>query len=421
MTCGRTVTWSCAIQACSARAPSAGSTRNAGPYPTRPRRSTQHAWARAMHGFPRRLSVPSLRRAVSSACRSRKVRSGMPPSTWWSPMPSSLALARCGSRRCCASARGRPASSTTLEATGGTRSAARGRIMSAPAQEDSRMPEGRCLCGALRFEADPPFQFMVNCHCSMCRKHHGAAFATFIAVPPAKFRWISGEANVGVYASSDNAARAFCRVCGSVAPHLLPAMGQIIIPAANLQGELGVTPQLHIFAGSRAPWHESTDELPRSEGDPPGFDAPAIDRPRVTPRAGVVEGSCVCGDVAYEIRGTPLYMWNCHCSRCRLGRSAAHASNVFYPLDAFRWTRGETQVVDFQLPEAPRFGTAFCRRCGGGLPRVSAARGFVVVPAGSLDVDPGIRPSGHIFVSSKAEWHEITGELPRYDELPPPG
>ena len=92
------------------------------------------------------------------------------------------------------------------------------------------MPEGRCLCGALRFEADPPFQFMVNCHCSMCRKHHGSAFATFIAVPPAAFRWISGEANVGVYESSENAARAFCRVCGSVAPHLLPSVGQIIIP-----------------------------------------------------------------------------------------------------------------------------------------------------------------------------------------------
>ena len=140
------------------------------------------------------------------------------------------------------------------------------------------MPEGRCLCGALRFEADPPFQFMVNCHCSMCRKHHGSAFATFIAVPPAAFRWVSGEANVGVYASSESAARAFCRVCGSVAPHLLPAIGQIIIPAGNLEGDLGMTPQMHIFAGSRAPWHEITDELPRSEAYPPGFDA-RRDRP----------------------------------------------------------------------------------------------------------------------------------------------
>jgi hypothetical protein len=181
-----------------------------------------------------------------------------------------------------------------------------------------------------------------------------------------------------------------------------------------------VTPQLHIFVGSRAPWHEISDELPRSEEYPPGFDASAVQRPSVTPRAGIVEGSCLCGDVGYEIRGEPLFMWNCHCSRCRLGRSAAHASNVFYPLEAFRWTRGETQVVEFALPEARYFGTAFCRSCGSGLPRASAGRSVVVVPAGSLDVDPGIRPWGHIYTGSKASWFEITGELPKYDEGPPP-
>ena len=281
------------------------------------------------------------------------------------------------------------------------------------------MAVGRCLCGALRYEADPPFPFMVNCHCSMCRKHHGAAFATLVAVPPAAFRWLSGEANVGVYASSPHAARAFCRVCGSVAPHLLPALGQIIVPAGNLEGDLGVTPQLHIFTGSRAPWYEITDDLPRSEEYPPGYDAPAVSQPRVTPREGITEGSCLCGDVAFEIQGEALAMRNCHCSRCRRGRSAAHATNVFYPLDAFRWVRGETQVVDYALPEGRVFGTAFCRRCGSGLPRVSAARGVVGVPAGALDVDPGVRPSQHIFVGSKAPWFEITDDLPKYDELPP--
>ena len=34
---------------------------------------------------------------------------------------------------------------------------------------------GRCLCGDVVFEADAPFEFMGHCHCSMCRKHHGAA------------------------------------------------------------------------------------------------------------------------------------------------------------------------------------------------------------------------------------------------------
>jgi hypothetical protein len=281
------------------------------------------------------------------------------------------------------------------------------------------MAVGRCLCGALRYEADPPFPFMVNCHCSMCRKHHGAAFATLVAVPPAAFHWLSGEANVGVYASSAHAERAFCRVCGSVAPHLLPALGQIIVPAGNLEGDLGVTPQLHIFTGSRAPWYEITDALPRSEEYPPGYDAPVVAQAPVTPREGITEGSCLCGDVAFEIQGDALAMRNCHCSRCRRGRSAAHATNLFYPLDAFRWVRGETQVVDFALPEARLFGTAFCRRCGSGLPRVAASRGVVVVPAGALDVDPGVRPSQHIFVGSKAPWFDITDDLPKYEELPP--
>ena len=75
--------------------------------------------------------------------------------------------------------------------------------------------------------------------------------------------------------------------------------------------------------------------------------------------------------------------------------------------------------MDYALPEARYFGTAFCRRCGSGLPRVSAGRGTVVVPAGTLDVDPGIRPSAHIYTAFKAAWFEITGDIPRYAELPP--
>ena len=281
------------------------------------------------------------------------------------------------------------------------------------------MAQGRCLCGALRYEADPPFQFMVHCHCSMCRKHHGASFATLVTVPPGAFRWISGEANVGTYASSEAASRAFCRVCGSVAPHFVPSMGQVIVPAGNLDGELGIAPQMHIFAASRAPWHEITDGLPQSDEYPPGFDARGISRPSVAARAGISEGSCLCGDVAYEIRAAPLIMRNCHCSRCRRGRSAAHATNVFYPADAFRWLRGESQVVDFALPDATYFGTAFCRRCGAGLPRVSTPRNMVVVPAGSLDVDPGVRPAVHIYAGSKAPWFGISDDVPQYETMPP--
>jgi hypothetical protein len=115
-----------------------------------------------------------------------------------------------------------------------------------------------------------------------------------------------------------------------------------------------------------------------------------------------------------------MFMQSCHCSRCRRARSAAHGTNIFYKADAFRWTRGEELVADYQVPDAKYYGTAFCRKCGSAMPRISRARNIVVVPAGSLDTDPHMRSQRHIFTDYKAPWFEITDSAPRYPEGPPP-
>jgi hypothetical protein len=281
------------------------------------------------------------------------------------------------------------------------------------------MASGTCLCGALRYEVDGPFGAMMHCHCSMCRKQHGTAFATYVVAPLQGFRWQAGEDQVVRYQSSARGSRAFCRVCGSVAPGALPAMGIVFVPAGNLSGDLGIKPQRHIFVGSKAPWDAIADALPQHEAYPPEFQAEGVPRPVVAPRAGIAEGSCLCGEVAYEIAGVPLRMMNCHCSRCRLGRSAAHASNVFYKIDGFRWTRGADLVREFKVPDAKFHATAFCSRCGSKVPRISPERGVVVVPGGSLDTDPGVRPMAHIFVADKAPWFDIGDALPQFAAMPP--
>jgi hypothetical protein len=53
------------------------------------------------------------------------------------------------------------------------------------------------------------------------------------------------------------------------------------------------------------------------------------------------------------------------------------------------------------------------------MPRISRERDIVVVPAGSLDTDPGVRPTAHIYVGSKANWFEITDALPQHEAAPP--
>ena len=55
------------------------------------------------------------------------------------------------------------------------------------------MSLGACLCGTVRYELDGPFTAMMHCHCSMCRKQHGAPFATFVAAALSGFRWLGGD------------------------------------------------------------------------------------------------------------------------------------------------------------------------------------------------------------------------------------
>jgi hypothetical protein len=92
---------------------------------------------------------------------------------------------------------------------------------------------------------------------------------------------------------------------------------------------------------------------------------------------------------------------------------------VFYAADALRFTRGAELVREYKVPDAKFHAVAFCSRCGGKVPRVSAERGIAIVPAGSLDTDPGMRPMAHIFVADKAPWFDITDGLPQFAQMPP--
>lgn len=279
------------------------------------------------------------------------------------------------------------------------------------------MVTGACLCGALRFEVEGPFHTLMHCHCSMCRKDHGAPFASFVGAPAASFRWLGGEPIE--YTSSASSKRPYCGTCGSKAPSRSVTGDSVFLPAGNLVGELGDAGGMHVFVGSKAPWFVIADDLPQHETLPPGWPPPEVDRPAAPVLEGATHGSCLCGAVTFSVRGEPARWMQCHCSRCRRGRSAAHGSNTFYPSAQFAWRSGKEVVRTYRVPEAQRFAISFCARCGGGAPIEREGAPFVLVPAGLLDADPGARPEAHIHVASKAPWYRIADAIPQFAELPP--
>ena len=280
------------------------------------------------------------------------------------------------------------------------------------------MTNGSCLCGGVTFSIGPDTSKMNHCHCSMCRKIHGSAFATYLNAK--ELNWLGGEHLIQEFESSPGFLRSFCKQCGSVLPQRSGLKPVYFVPAGLLDSDPGIRPDSHIFVESRAPWYEVSDQLPQMECYGADDDTPVIKQPErgETAGSGFCGGSCQCGKVVYRYSGRPDYLMYCHCSRCRKVKGAAHATNLFVAPEQFEWVQGEADVVVYDLPGAQRFGNSFCRDCGSSVPRKSANSPLWNIPAGSLDNDPEIAPKAHIFTGSKAPWFEISDTMTQHDEMP---
>lgn len=129
--------------------------------------------------------------------------------------------------------------------------------------------QGRCLCGAVKYEVDSFGPRMAHCHCSMCRKFHGAAFATYGEVNASDFRWIQGEDELQSYTADNGTTRRFCRHCGCslTFSSVNYPDDRVEIALGTLDSNLDLSPDAHIFVGSKASWSEILDDLPQYLGD----------------------------------------------------------------------------------------------------------------------------------------------------------
>jgi hypothetical protein len=125
------------------------------------------------------------------------------------------------------------------------------------------------------------------------------------------------------------------------------------------------------------------------------------------------QGSCLCGQVRFEIDGAIRNIVYCHCSQCRKAQGSAFATNGIVSTTAFKLTAGQDRLTGYE--SSPGQHKYFCRTCGSPiLSRNTASPDQVRIRLGSLDSAITERPQAHIFATSKAEWEDICGDLPQY-------
>jgi hypothetical protein len=248
---------------------------------------------------------------------------------------------------------------------------------------------GSCVCGAVEFEVDGPIRDGIACHCSQCRKMSGH-FWVASSVPLDRFR-LTRDDGLEWYAASDQAARGFCKRCGSFLLWKPAGEDRMSFALGAIDGPTGVEIASHIFTGDAGDYYAP-------EGPPPE-PAPAPER---------LHASCHCGGVSFSFAHGLHGMGACHCSQCR-----KHSGHFAVSLDA-----DETSVTYGARETLAEFTTqggaqrGFCTRCGSSL-YFRADEGFSV-EAGAIDGPTGVRLESHIFVLDKGDYYALDDGLPQF-------
>ena len=129
-------------------------------------------------------------------------------------------------------------------------------------------------------------------------------------------------------------------------------------------------------------------------------------------------GGCLCGAVRYKINGPIRDIVCCHCSQCRKAQGSAFATNGIVDSDDFELLAGTDLLTGYE--STPGQTKYFCRTCGSPImSRADSSPDQVRVRIGTIDTDIVERPVAHIFVTSKANWEDIGGDLPQYEGYEP--
>ncbi|CAB3690766.1 GFA family protein [Achromobacter dolens] len=130
-----------------------------------------------------------------------------------------------------------------------------------------------------------------------------------------------------------------------------------------------------------------------------------------------MQGSCLCGAVAYQADRLAGPIVHCHCVTCRKAHAAAFASTARVARADFRWTRGVDALGAYE--SSPGKIRHFCTRCGAHLMAHWVAQPQVILRVATLDDDPGARPLAHIHTAHDVPWLDHGPGVPSYPDTMP--
>lgn len=131
----------------------------------------------------------------------------------------------------------------------------------------------------------------------------------------------------------------------------------------------------------------------------------------------VIEGSCQCGEIEYQIIDNSIFNVACHCSHCRKITGYSFSTNGNIDSSLFTIIQGQKVLDRVNHGQHYRY---HCSKCHGWVYGDSEVyQGMTFIPCGTLNEAPIKSVDHHVYVDSKAPWIEINDDLPQYPGAQP--
>ncbi len=130
----------------------------------------------------------------------------------------------------------------------------------------------------------------------------------------------------------------------------------------------------------------------------------------------MVKGSCLCGEIQFEVELIPGKVYNCHCSICQRAHGAAFATLALADGNSLKFIKGEEKLADYFSGGGFR---AFCSNCGSRLMNYAKDKGqYLSVPVSCIENKDQIKPVANLCIETKLGWHKLSSDIPSYEGIP---
>jgi hypothetical protein len=131
----------------------------------------------------------------------------------------------------------------------------------------------------------------------------------------------------------------------------------------------------------------------------------------------MLRGSCLCGQIEYEVTQLDSPIEHCSCRSCRKAHAAAFTTSAEVLREHFCWKKGECRLSSYE--SSPGKLRHFCSMCGSQLVAERAGKAYLMLRVATLDEDPHRKPEFQIWQSQEASWLESGAEVTAYPRWPP--